>query len=85
MFNITDNKGFHITFENGWTVSVQWGGGNYISNRRNTCFGEVPASSDAEVAAWKDEEWHQFENDSVKGYQTPADVLAFMNFIAAKS
>jgi hypothetical protein len=26
MFNICNNEntGFHITFENGWTVSVQW-------------------------------------------------------------
>ncbi len=33
MFKITDGKGFSITFENDWQVSVQWGIGNYCSNR----------------------------------------------------
>ena len=31
-FNITSNKGFQITFENGWIVSVQWGPGNHCAN-----------------------------------------------------
>lgn len=30
MFNITKSKGFHITFENGYRVSVKFGYGNYI-------------------------------------------------------
>lgn len=25
-------RGFHITFENGWTISVQWGAGTYSDN-----------------------------------------------------
>ena len=33
MFKITEGKGFSITFENDWQVSVQWGIGNYCSNR----------------------------------------------------
>jgi hypothetical protein len=28
MFRINDNKGFSITFDNGYTVSVQFGPGN---------------------------------------------------------
>lgn len=32
MFSICDNKGFHITFENGLTLSTQFGGGNYCAN-----------------------------------------------------
>ena len=32
MFKITEGKGFHMTFANGWTVSVQWGSGNYCPN-----------------------------------------------------
>ena len=31
-FKITGGKGFHITFENGYTVSVQFGGGSYCDN-----------------------------------------------------
>lgn len=33
MFSISANKGFQIKFNNGWTVSVQWGPGNYCDNR----------------------------------------------------
>lgn len=32
MFRITGKKGFHITFENGYTVSVQFGPGNYCDH-----------------------------------------------------
>ena len=31
-FVSTMRKGFHMTFENGLTVSVQWGAGNYCDN-----------------------------------------------------
>ena len=53
MFRITDGKGFHIEFENGVTVSIQFGPGNYCEHRN-----EIPKnnldnfweSEDAEVA-----------------------------------
>ena len=32
MFKITDGKGFQITFENGCTLSVQFGPGNYTDS-----------------------------------------------------
>ena len=32
MFRIMSNKGFHITFPNGITLSTQIGGGNYCDN-----------------------------------------------------
>jgi hypothetical protein len=35
MFKITLGKGIHMTFANGWTVSIQWGIGNYCDNRWN--------------------------------------------------
>jgi hypothetical protein len=31
-FRITGGKGFHITFENGYSISVQFGPGNYSDN-----------------------------------------------------
>ena len=34
-FRITEAKGFHIQFENGVVVSVQFGYGNYCANRDN--------------------------------------------------
>jgi hypothetical protein len=32
MFRIIGGKGFHIEFLNGYTVSVQWGPGNYCDH-----------------------------------------------------
>lgn len=33
-FRITDHKGFQLSFKNGLTISVQFGGGNYCSNKK---------------------------------------------------
>ena len=56
-FRITDKKGFHITFENGWTVSVQFGPANYcdhygrrIGHDEEACGSE--GSTNAECAVW---------------------------------
>ncbi len=83
-------RGYWTTFANGWTVSVQFGSGNYCENRSSD-FSEnadVPMRSDhAEIAAWdKDGNWHRFveEHDDVKGWQTPEQVAAFTTMIAAK-
>ena len=56
-FKITGHKGFHVTFENGYTVSVQFGPANYCDNY-NMDFSKPKSlehleSSDAEVAVWK--------------------------------
>jgi hypothetical protein len=87
MFNITLNKGFNMTFENGWTASVQWGRGNYCSN--NSIIGDygkpVPASATAEIAAWdKDGNWFVGKDwsDSVKGYCSPEEVAGFLYLIS---
>lgn len=90
-FAITGGKGFHITFENGWTVSVQFGGGNYSDNydepigvSRGDLAYELPRSGTAEIAAWgPDGKWHDFGEDTVAGWKTPAEVLSFMQEIAA--
>jgi len=69
-------KGFHMTFANGHTISVQWGEGNYGDEGVTTC----------EVAAWdRNRHWVDVGNpdDDVIGYQTPDQVLAIMNRIAA--
>lgn len=96
MFRITDGKGFHITFANGWTVSVQFGPGNYSSNRDDAAVfsgeykdecrkaGEYGATT-VEVAAWpKDGCLMQIESDTVAGWKDASWVLNFMNEIAAK-
>jgi hypothetical protein len=88
-FRICDGKGFHMTFANGWTISVQFGPGNYCGNY-NLPYGslrptELPPSATAEIAIFNSEgEWFDFGDDKVKGYVTPDDVLKFMNKIARK-
>lgn len=86
MFAITRAKGFHMTFANGWTVSVQFGYENYCDNRDiGSVLLPTCQSKNAEIAAWsKDGEWHDFGSDTVKGYVDANDVLEFMNMIAAK-
>lgn len=82
--NTMTNAGFQMTFENGWTVSVQWGGGTYSDNHY-TDFRTVIDSANAEVAAWdKFGNWHDFGEDTVKGWQTPDEVARFIQFIASK-
>ncbi len=81
---ITQGKGLNITFENGWTASVQWGTGNYCSNHWKSVEGP---SSTAEVAAWKDKESHVFADSldsTVKGYLTADEVVDFLNMVRSK-
>lgn len=84
-------SGFQITFENGWTVSVQFGPGTYSSNH------DAVNDSDrwemrekkwdahtAEVAAWdKNGDWYDFDGDNVAGYKTPEQVIAFLVMVAS--
>lgn len=83
MFKITARKGFQMTFENGWTVSVQFGGGNYCANRG----GPIPSVKDeecstAEIAAWDaDGNWHDFGDDMVDGWKTADEVAKFISRI----
>ena len=72
------SMGFQIDFANGWTVSVQFGIGNYCSNRdgAGNPFKDIPdflESKTAEIAAWRTDsrgankgtstnEWYTFEH-----------------------
>lgn len=51
-FRICQNKGFHLTFKNRLTISVQFGAGNYCENYNDDDFiGKSPKqSNDAEIA-----------------------------------
>ncbi len=92
MFAVSGNKGFRITFENGNTISVQWGPVNYCDpthpEGRNAAYDEpikqgTWEAETVEVAAWdKDGNWHNFGYDQVNGWQNPKEVLEFMNFVA---
>jgi hypothetical protein len=86
-FSITDRKGFQMTFANGYTVSVQFGYGNYSENRNDQKFGEdAKPSATAEFAAWDaDGTWVRFDGecDDVIGYLTTDQALARINEVAS--
>lgn len=80
MFASTMQKGFHMSFRSGLTISVQWGPGNYCANRYSDEKPRIGAQSqDAEIAIFTTEEdrWFQFNEsrDTVLGWQS-ADQVA---------
>ncbi len=93
-FKTCGNKGFHVTFKNGWTISVQFGGGNYCDNYDFPIGQEQEQyemeSSDAEVAYWgPDGDMQDMQpfpsGDTVAGRWTPDQVLALMDDIAQRA
>ena len=86
-FKTTSRNGYHMTFANGYTVSVQWNCGNYCSDRGGDDYsGKNPREcSSVEVAAWDASgEWVKLsESDDVIGWQTADDVAAIMAKVAA--
>ena len=88
MLSITQHKGFRMTFENGWTVSVQFGPGNYCEVQHKDY--NAPSTSalwnsqNAEVAAWdKDGKWYSFGSDDVAGWLTADEVVEFVAQVKA--
>ncbi len=82
---INDGKGFGLTFDNGITISVQIGGGNYCDNygepigrfSRPENY-ELPASKTAEIAAWDETgNWLTLGDDEIRGYVPVEDVFRF--------
>lgn len=92
-FVSTMRKGFHMTFENGMTASVQWGAGNYCDNHfpRDMDFScsKDASSNTAEVAVIYKGDLIAFIDEfipeecstdgTVAGYMSPEDVLYFLN------
>lgn len=77
------NRGFQMTFANGWTISVQFGPGNYCSNRDYTPYPKLyNECKNAEIALIDPDgnldynpEWH----DQVKGFVTPDEVVDWIH------
>lgn len=96
MLKVTQGKGVQMTFANGWTVSVQWGSGNYSDHYiRSARAGEhwdtvqrsvgEQGSKTAEIAAWDaNKTWYDFGGDTVKGYVSADEVAEFIHLIASK-
>lgn len=91
-FGSTMRKGFHMTFENGLTVSVQWGAGNYCDNHfpEDADFScrKDAYSNTAEMAVMYKREFLDIEpflpeghhsDGTVCGWLSPEDVLYVMN------
>jgi hypothetical protein len=90
MIRITGGKGFQMTFENGVTISVQFGWGNYHDNREmfpgpdyaetDRRIGEA-GSPNAEIAIWNAEDvWFNFGGDTVAGWVEPDDIAKWIAF-----
>lgn len=93
-FISTERKGFKMTFENGLTVSVQWGITNYCDNKiftdedlNNADFSHTfdVSSNTAEVAIMIDDVFIEpyrlgidVSTSIVTSYQTPEEVLDIM-------
>ena len=92
-FYITHGHGFHIVFENGYTVSVQFGPGNYCDHYdreigfESTVCGKE-GSSTAECAVWHEGgtllERPEFNGETVGARMTPAQVQELMAWAAAQ-
>jgi len=70
------HNGFHMTFKNGYTMSVQFSKTNYSDGGETT----------AEIAAWgPDGKWMKLsEHDDVRGWCSPDEVLEVMNTVASQ-
>ena len=92
MFHKTP-MGFQLDYSNGWTASVQWGPGNYCTNRdmqANPFKDDIKflQSETAEIAAWvtdlrttsTTDGWYKFEDgQEVQGWQNMGQVMEFLN------
>jgi hypothetical protein len=89
--SITLGRGFHMTFENGVTCSIQFGVGNYCNNRdyekMDNNYPDFYKSANAEVAAWREgkNEWITGEyfkdtTDPVKGWVSPDEIADFISW-----
>ena len=65
-----------MTFENGWTISVQFGMANYA----NIVDG---VSISAEIAIWdQNNNWYDFGHDKVKGYCNANEVADWIHGVS---
>lgn len=98
-FASSRNEGFSLTFENGWTISVQWGPTHYSSTRDLSIpFGDQPDPTDyrrwtarsAEVHIWDhnaprhSDGWELPDEARPEGWVSTDDVAAMIAETAAR-
>ena len=92
-FSNNRGSGFHLTFDNNWTVSVQFSGGHYCDNRnqkwnfaqKQAAKGDSISSSDAEIAVWNNSpsmEMVWLENDNVRGWTSANEVAQVIHKVS---
>ena len=80
-FLATRNKGFRMTFENGFAISVQWGPENYCDRKNEEDFDKPMKerfweSKSAEIAVFnKEGEFIGIADDTVVGWLTTDKVV----------
>jgi len=85
------SNGFKMTFENGWTVSVQWSNFNYCDNRSwamaNPDVAQKPNCPNAECAVWDTNgDWFKLTtHDDVQGWMTTDEVAELIARVQAFS
>jgi len=83
-FSIQGGQGFQITFENGYTVSVQFGKYHYCSNKNLKLHDDIYAKDcrNAETAIFykDDRPFHKYKGDDVQSYQNPKEVLETLKY-----
>lgn len=94
-FNITQHKGFRLNFSNGYSVSIQWGPGNYCDHyRRHEWYAAKNAdhsweSNTAEVAVLDPSDkfvsWTPGERvvDDVQGYLSADKVAELIALVSS--
>jgi len=87
-FVATENKGFGITFQNGFGVSVQWGTMNYCEKKNLGADGDEEMktkrweSKTAEIAIYKDKKFIDIGDDTVIGWLSPDEVAKVIEIVA---
>ena len=97
-FSNTGGRGFHLSFDNNWTVSVQFSGGHYGDNytekwnfaEKQAAKGDSVRSSTAEIAVWSnrisDSDLIWLESDTVRGWTSANEVAQVIHKVStAKS
>ncbi len=84
----TFNRGFQMIFDNGMTISVQFGTSHYCERRSFTISNphydmvnqNITESSDVEIAIWDaNGKWFMFGEDEVMGFVKPDEVAKWIS------
>ena len=86
--------GFHLSFPNGWLISVQWGPGNYCSTRTDETHAQTNPfdgkyhefeSNTAEIAVWHKDHPRMYPlsaSDDVKGWVNASEVAQYILWVS---